>query len=207
MIYIIKAEGTNNYKIGYTKDVGKRLKGLQTGCPNNLKIIDTFQGNCKREREIQEQFKQYKIRENGEWFEFTPKLAEKVLKKINDNCDKRKDAISDYYKDLILDKTNAYYIKDMVISSEKNEFYIQWEKKDGRTKRQKDNDRRRRTGRKISKEEYNERQRDWYVWRVRAKKVGVSQMIKNRPTEKEREEWKKEILELEHLGEKNGTSK
>ena len=79
--------------------------------------------------------------------------------------------------------------------------------KDGRTKRQKDNDRRRRTGRKISKEEYNERQRDWYVWRVRAKKVGVSQMIKNRPTEKEREEWKKEILELEHLGEKNGTSK
>ena len=43
---------------------------------NNFKYFD--------EREIQEQFKQYKIRENGEWFEFTPNLAEKVLKKINE---------------------------------------------------------------------------------------------------------------------------
>ena len=197
MIYIIKAEGTNSYKIGYTKDIAKRLKSLQTGCPNNLKIIDIFHGDYRKEREIQEQFKKSRIRENGEWFEFNPKLFKKVLKQINNNSDNAKSSTSDYYKDLILDKVNSYYIKDMVISSDKNEFYIQWEKKDGRTEKQKDFDERRKTGRKISRIQYNKRQGRWYRWRSRAKKVGISPLESRRPTLEERTKWRKAIEQAE----------
>ena len=40
----------------------------------------------------------------------------------------------------------------------------------------------------VNKEEYNAKQREWYKWRKRAKKVGVSPLKSRRPTPAQRKE-------------------
>lgn len=199
MIYIIRAEGTNYYKIGYTENVKKRLKGLQTGCPNKLSIIKTYNGGQIKERQIQEHFKAYKTREQGEWFEFCNKaLIKKVCEKIKSSYKNSEDDMQNYYKELIESKIDKFIIKDIIISSDGNEFYISWGiKKEKVYKRYKKKETSRQKLK--NKEEHNKRQRDWYLWRKRAKKIGVSQMVKNRPTPEQREEWKNKIREAEDI--------
>ena len=46
-LYIIRSGETQLFKIGISKDPDKRLKQLQTGNPNLLKIYFTFQINNK----------------------------------------------------------------------------------------------------------------------------------------------------------------
>ena len=36
ILYILNNKGTNEYKIGITNDLNRRLAQLQTGCPNEL---------------------------------------------------------------------------------------------------------------------------------------------------------------------------
>lgn len=43
----------------------------------------------------------------------------------------------------------------------------------------------------------NEKQKDWYRWRVRAKKVGVEPLKIKRPTFAERSEWEKKVIKAE----------
>jgi len=43
----------------------------------------------------------------------------------------------------------------------------------------------------------NEKQKDWYRWRVRAKKVGVEPLKIKRPTFVERSEWEKKVIKAE----------
>ena len=43
----------------------------------------------------------------------------------------------------------------------------------------------------------NEKQKDWYRWRVRAKKVGIEPLKNKRPTFAERSEWEKKIISAE----------
>ena len=47
------------------------------------------------------------------------------------------------------------------------------------------------------KEEYNAKQREWYKWRVRAKKAGVEPLKSKRPTIAQRNEWINKIKEAE----------
>ena len=69
MIYLINAEGTDLYKIGFTnQNPNNRMKVLQTGCPYKLKLIDVFNGGLAIEKEIHNTYK--KVRKQGEWFEF-----------------------------------------------------------------------------------------------------------------------------------------
>ena len=69
MIYLINAEGTDLYKIGFTnQNSNNRMKVLQTGCPYKLKLIDVFNGGLAIEKEIHNTYK--KVRKQGEWFEF-----------------------------------------------------------------------------------------------------------------------------------------
>ena len=46
-------------------------------------------------------------------------------------------------------------------------------------------------------EEYNAKQREWYKWRMRAKKVGVEPLKNRRPTPGQRKEWQKKIIQAE----------
>ena len=207
MIYIIRAEDTNYYKIGYTENVEKRLKGLQTGCPNNLILIDFFNGNYTHERQIQEHFKQYKIREIGEWFEFSDKaILKQVCTKIKNLYNNDSEGVQNHYKDLINNKIEKYLIEDVITSSKGNEFYISFGKLKETPIKKKIRILKEIAIKKIKEsnknginEEHNAKQRRWYKWRVRAKKTGVSQMISKRPTPKQREEWKNKIREAEDV--------
>ena len=74
-LYILRNGNTNQYKIGYTGNFNKRIKQLQTGCPNELITIKIWQHYKKEEVKKYERVlhrfftKQGKrIRPNGEWF-------------------------------------------------------------------------------------------------------------------------------------------
>jgi hypothetical protein len=70
MIYVINAEGTDWYKIGYTGGAIKvRLQSLQTGNPRKLRCIFCVEGNLLHERVLHERFSSRRV--NGEWFELS----------------------------------------------------------------------------------------------------------------------------------------
>ena len=66
LIYVIQGESGGPMKIGYTKDLQKRIATLQTGYPDNLKVVLTFPGSLKIEQKIHNDLTQYRMR--GEWF-------------------------------------------------------------------------------------------------------------------------------------------
>ena len=64
-------------KIGFSSNVKRRLKQLQTGNPKTLKLIATFDYKPRgriteriMERRIHYLLRQFKIRRKGEWFNF-----------------------------------------------------------------------------------------------------------------------------------------
>ena len=79
IIYLIGSGLTDNYKIGVTKSTPDRIRGLQTGNPLELKLIDYYESEnyqkietvlhrtLKDKKYIPEDFKKLK----GEWFKLT----------------------------------------------------------------------------------------------------------------------------------------
>lgn len=74
MIYFIQEDNERGLiKIGHTKSpIDRRLESLQTGSPDELKVIGVIEGNQQTENQIHMQFKhaQYRI----EWFYPEPDL-------------------------------------------------------------------------------------------------------------------------------------
>lgn len=67
-LYIIQSDLTGMIKIGRSKDPVKRLKQLQTGNPNKLKLIASFEGLGWKEKVLHEQLSLYRL--EGEWFSY-----------------------------------------------------------------------------------------------------------------------------------------
>lgn len=68
-LYIIQAKTTGAIKIGRSKDVHKRIRQLQTGCPYKLKLIVHIPGQGHLERSLHQKLRDHRIRrEKGEWF-------------------------------------------------------------------------------------------------------------------------------------------
>ena len=67
-LYIIQSDKTGMIKIGRSKDPEKRLKQLQTGNPNKLKLIACFKNEGWREKQIHESLRAYRLK--GEWFSY-----------------------------------------------------------------------------------------------------------------------------------------
>ena len=67
-LYFIQSSKTGEIKIGRSKHPQKRLKNLQTGNPNTLKIIISLEGLGWREKELHETLKRW--RGSGEWFSY-----------------------------------------------------------------------------------------------------------------------------------------
>ena len=65
-LYIIQSDVSGMIKIGRSKDPAKRLKQLQTGNPNKLRLIASFKELGWREKIIHESLKKWS--EEGEWF-------------------------------------------------------------------------------------------------------------------------------------------
>lgn len=69
MIYILRTDGSSEtfYKIGYTKrEMSKRIRALQTGCPYKLELVKTMQGSQDKEKEYHAILRQSRIL--GEWY-------------------------------------------------------------------------------------------------------------------------------------------
>lgn len=62
--YFIQAGVDGPVKIGIAEDVEERLKQLQTGCPDDLRLIGRIRGNC--EADLHKRFERLRLR--GEWF-------------------------------------------------------------------------------------------------------------------------------------------
>ena len=112
MIYLIKAEETNLYKIGYTAGATEnRIKSMQTGCPYKLSIIEEINGTLEKEKWLHKIYK--KNRKQGEWFEFDKETLKKVCKKMVSRMPKDSDpersteAFRDMYEGFIKEKDSC----------------------------------------------------------------------------------------------------
>ncbi len=65
MVYLFKCAGL--YKIGYSKDVAARLKGLQTSNPLEIEMVSSWPGSWALEQNALLRFEHKKVR--GEWFD------------------------------------------------------------------------------------------------------------------------------------------
>jgi len=75
-VYFIQGESGGAIKIGHSKDPELRLKTLQTGYPDTLKILLIIPGSEKMEEKLHEKFND--IRLNGEWFKPDIKLLNAI---------------------------------------------------------------------------------------------------------------------------------
>lgn len=76
MVYVIRMEDSNYFKIGYTADsnISTRLKNLQTGCPFPLNIHRIFpHGDPSWEVDMHRYFAESQT--TGEWFNLSPEDA------------------------------------------------------------------------------------------------------------------------------------
>jgi predicted GIY-YIG superfamily endonuclease len=80
-VYFIMNEDSNAIKIGYAKDLAKRIKALQTSSPAALKLIKSVQVEGSTEAQSLEQslHRQFHdIRITGEWFKADATLLEYI---------------------------------------------------------------------------------------------------------------------------------
>ena len=69
-VYIVRAVGTNYYKIGHTsRPIRHRLSELQNGNPLDLVLVASWSADEEAEREMHSLFAPYHTR--GEWFELS----------------------------------------------------------------------------------------------------------------------------------------
>ena len=88
IVYFIGADDMPFVKIGKTQNLEKRMAGIQTSIPFDLKVYFTIPGGCKEEKLSHQAFEQY--RKRGEWFRIEGKLKEYMdymldLKNIHKN--------------------------------------------------------------------------------------------------------------------------
>lgn len=78
-LYILQNGDTENYKIGITNDLNRRLREIQTGCPYELKVVKIWTHTQRKtiekyERVLHRYYEKCgcRIRTNGEWFNLRP---------------------------------------------------------------------------------------------------------------------------------------
>ncbi len=83
-IYLIKNSEESHYKIGVSNNPMKRLSQLQTGCPSELILLETYQSEVSYEIEkvLHRWFSH--LKKEGEWFDFS--IVEEV--EFKRNCEK-----------------------------------------------------------------------------------------------------------------------
>lgn len=72
MVYFIHATPTPYIKIGFTDDIDKRTRNLQSENPHELKLIGICEGDRRVERHYHSVFQKFHVR--GDWFHLGPEL-------------------------------------------------------------------------------------------------------------------------------------
>jgi Meiotically up-regulated gene 113 len=80
-VYVI--EGNSLYKIGIAADISKRIAGIQTSFPFELKVVKVWKSKFphKAERHLHKRFKSYRMK--GEWFRLPSNEIETLLQIAN----------------------------------------------------------------------------------------------------------------------------
>lgn len=84
MIYFIKSYCNKYIKIGYTTDIQRRLKELQTASPKRLKVLGTLEGGTQLEAGLHELFKKHRV--EGEWFRNSSKEMKSLQILLTGGC-------------------------------------------------------------------------------------------------------------------------
>ncbi len=85
-VYVMQTSD-NTVKVGRSKNPEKRLKNLQTGNPNEIKLIDTIKSEFSSEIERQFRHKHDDKRIKGEHYNLSQKEAMDSLSKIKSKLD------------------------------------------------------------------------------------------------------------------------
>ena len=111
VVYLIQAEDSSPsiYKIGTTKNIDSRIEALKTGCPYELKLIKTINGDAHTEKRLHKKYKSF--RKKGEWFEFKDiKPVVDYMENINANIEnERMEGLKKWRKILADDLRNNDY--------------------------------------------------------------------------------------------------
>jgi hypothetical protein len=78
-IYIMIDYNTGYYKIGHSKNVLRRESTLQSEKPT-IELLYTFEGDRKDERDIHENYKDFRIR--GEWFALDKWMVDAIISNL-----------------------------------------------------------------------------------------------------------------------------
>ena len=78
MIYLV-AHLDQFVKIGFTKNINKRLSQLQVSSPVKLEVLHLIEGNVSLEKELHRKFKEF--RTSGEWFNYDSSILEYFIDK------------------------------------------------------------------------------------------------------------------------------
>lgn len=73
-IYVIGNLNFGLIKIGFSKNPERRKKGIQTGCPFEVSVLVTFEGDKKTEKMLHHKYRKYNT--SGEWFKYEGELKE-----------------------------------------------------------------------------------------------------------------------------------
>lgn len=73
-VYFIGSVEMRCVKIGVTRNVDRRIAGLQTACPCELTIFAVIDGDKSTERALHSQFAEH--RRHGEWFELSDDIQD-----------------------------------------------------------------------------------------------------------------------------------
>jgi Meiotically up-regulated gene 113 len=76
VVYFIQADVGGPVKIGTTRDVQQRLASLSVAHALDLRVLATFPGGTREERELHARFASDRLR--GEWFSSSPALLHYV---------------------------------------------------------------------------------------------------------------------------------
>ena len=82
-VYLIKTKDTNQYKVGITSNLDRRLWQLQNANPNKLSVeslrcVSDRQEARKLEKQIHQYLKRIHAHIRGEWFDIHPADVVKV---------------------------------------------------------------------------------------------------------------------------------
>lgn len=91
-LYLIGYQSADCYriKIGIAKDVDRRIRQLQTGCPQKLYLLKAISVAAPRhiEQRLHQKYRHYRI-ERGEWF----KLPEVAVQDLLNTIDRLESAV------------------------------------------------------------------------------------------------------------------
>lgn len=76
-IYLIESLGSGLVKMGFSFNVERRMKDLQTGSAYPLRFIGAFPGDQRTEKHIHKKYDEYW--ESGEWYKLPFGLAERII--------------------------------------------------------------------------------------------------------------------------------